>query len=349
MEKVRWGVIGAGGIADRRTIPGMLKSRFAELVAVMSWPKEDADRVAQKYGVKAYYTVEELLADPKIDAVYIATPVYLHKTHAVAAAEAGKHFLLEKPLARTAAEAEEIVQAVRKAGVKATEGYMMKFHPLHKRAKELIEEGKLGKPVLGRAQLTTWYPDIPGAWRQDPEKGGGGALIDMATHCYDLLSWLMGSRIVQVYAIANTQTFRYPVDDSSTTLLLFENGAHGVVDSFFNIPDAAVKNRLEVYGDRGSIMSEGTIGQSGAGEMVACLMKEVGGYDALQERRPEDFPAEKREAEPADMYTLEVDYLSECILEDKKPEINTLESGLEIMRVVDAAYESARTGRAVKV
>jgi len=349
MEKVRWGVIGAGGIADRRTIPGMLKSRLSELVAVVSRTNESTDTVAEKYNVKAYYTVEDLLADPGIDAVYIATPVYLHKEQAVAAAKAGKHFLLEKPLARTASEAEEVVRAAREAGVKATEGYMMKFHPLHRRAKELIEEGKLGKPVLGRAQLTTWYPEIPGAWRQDPEKGGGGALIDMATHCYDLLRWLIGSRIVQVYAIANTQTFKYPVDDSSTTLLLFEDGAHGVVDSFFNIPDPAVKNRLEVYGDRGSITSEGTIGQSGAGNMVACLMKEVGGYDAQQERRPEDFPAEEIKAEPADMYTLEVDYLSECILEDREPEVNTLEDGLEIMRVVDAAYESARTGRAVGI
>jgi len=349
MEKVRWGVIGAGGIADRRTIPGMQKARFAELVAVMSRTRESTDRVAEKYRVpKRYYSEEDLLADPEVEAVYIATPVYLHRPQTVAAAQAGKHILLEKPLARNASEAEEIVQAVRDIGVKAIEGYMMKFHPLHKRAKELIEEGRLGRPVLGRTQLSCWYPDIPGTWRQDPEQGGGGSLIDMATHCYDLLRWFLG-RIVQVAAFVNTQIFQYPVEDSATTLLLFEGGAHGMVDTFFNIPDAAGKDRLELYGDRGSLLAEGTIGQTGGGEMTAYLSKEVRPYDPLQDKAPPDLLVEPVQAEPADLYAAEVDYLSQCILEDREPEINTLEDGLGIIRVVEAAYESARTGRAVEV
>lgn len=347
MGTVQWGVIGAGGIADRRTIPGMMGAKNMTLIAVMDISKEATDRVAAQYGVaKKYYTVEDLLNDGDVDAVYIATPAYLHHDQAMAAANAGKHILLEKPLALTSKDGEEIVATCRRRGVKLTEGYMMKFHALHQRAKEIVEKELLGNLVMGRAQLSCWYPDIPGAWRQDPALGGGGALIDMATHCYDLLRLYMG-KITEVFAFTNTQTFRYPVEDSSTTLLRFESGAHGVVDCFFNVPDAAGQDRLELYGNKGSVLAEGTIGQTGGGHMVAYLSSDAKAYDPQQSKTSLDVKVQEIAAKEVNPYTAEVEYLSDCILKDVEPTMNTGEEGLEIVRIVEAAYESGQTGKVV--
>lgn len=341
---VHWGVIGCGGIADRRTIPGLMQASNARLVAVMDQVPEVTRRVQQKYGVpRAYDTVEALLADPEVEAVYIATPVHRHHEQVLAAASAGKHVLVEKPLALTTAQGREMVAACQAAGVYATEGYMMKFHALHRRAKEIIESGVLGKVVLLRAQLSCWYPDMPGAWRQVPELGGGGALMDMATHLYDLLRWFAGE-VVEVSALTDTLVFGYAVEDASSTLLRFASGAHGYVDAFFCVPDASVLNRLEVNGSRGSLLAEGTIGQGSEGTMVAYLEPGDRGYDAQQAREAAAVAPQPVTAEPVNPYTAEVEYLSRCIETRQPPELNTLEEGVRTLAIAEAAYRSARTG-----
>lgn len=342
---VNWGVIGCGGIADRRTIPGMMQAKNARLVAVMDVVPEATRRVQEKYACpKSYDTAEALLADPEIQAVYIATPVYLHKDQVIAAARAGKHILVEKPLALNTAQGREMIEAVKAAGVYATEGYMMKFHSLHRRAKEIIDSGTLGKIVLMRAQLSCWYPEIPGAWRQDPALGGGGALMDMATHLYDLMRWFVGE-VQEVTALVDTLVFNYKSDDASSTLLKFKSGAHGFVDAFFCVPDASVLSRLEIYGSRGSILAEGTIGQGSGGTMMAYVEERERGYDAQQAREAADVKPKPITADPVNPYTAEIEYLSRCIEEKQPPEMNSLEEGLRTLAVAEAAYRSARTGQ----
>jgi predicted dehydrogenase len=347
-EKIGWGVIGAGGIADRKTIPGMLEAKNAELVAVMSMPDADTDALAKKYGVRGYYTERELLADPSVDAVYLATPVYLHHTQAIMAAEAGKHLLIEKPMAIGVPEGQAVVDACRKAGVKACEGYMMRFHTLNLKAKEMVDAGLIGNVVMGRAQLSCWYPDMPGAWRQDPKLGGGGTLMDLASHCYDLLEMYIGP-IQSAMALVNTQTFQYSVEDSSTTLLEFESGAHGIADCFFNVPDGSALSRLELYGNKGSILLEGTIGQAPGGRMIAYLSDDAKEYDPMQNAASLEVEGREITVEPKDMYTAELEHLSDCILNDREPQINRLEHGLGILRTVMAAYESGRTGKKIRL
>jgi predicted dehydrogenase len=326
----------------------MMEAKNVELAAVMDVDADAVERVAKKYGVaKKYRVMEHLLADSDIQAVYIATPVHVHRDQVVAAAQAGKHVLVEKPLALTVPLAEDVVAAGREHNVKITEGYMMKFQRLHQKARSMVEEGAIGKVVFARAQLSCWYPDIPGAWRQVPQLGGGGALMDMATHCYDLLGWIIGSEIKEVFAFADTQTFKYPVDDSSTSLLKFEQGAHGVVDCFFNVPDAAGQDRLELYGTKGSIQAEGTIGQVAGGKMVAYLSDEAKGYDAEQSKSSLEVTVRQVTSEPKNMYASEVEYLSECIEQGRDPELNTAEAGVKVLRAAVAAYESARTGRRI--
>jgi len=349
MKKVKWGVIGAGGIAYRRTIPGMMEAKKAELVAVMDVNKKACRQVAKEFDVPGcYFDAAAILEDPRVEAVYIATPVYLHAEHVCMAAAAGKHILCEKPLAMTLAEARKVARVVRKAGIRFSEGYMMRFNTLHQKAKKMIDDGLIGDVVMGRAQLSCWYPDMRGAWRQVPELGGGGALIDMACHCYDLLRMFMGE-ITEVVAFTDTLTFRYPVEDSATTLLRCGRGAHGVVDTFFNVPDAAGQDRLEVYGNKGSIQAQGTIGQLPGGEMVAYLSPAAKDYDPKQDKLSLNVRVRKIKAKPVNTYGAEVDYLSTCILKDREPEINTLEDSLQLLKIIEAAYKSAKTGRAQKV
>lgn len=346
---VRWGIIGCGGIAKRRMLPAAGELKHSEFVAVMDADRSVTDEVAEISGAKAYYSESDLLADPDVRAVYIATPVFLHYEQVVQAAAAGKHILVEKPLALNVKQAEEMIAACRQAGVHLLEGYMMKYHALNLRARDMVARGDIGQVVSARAQLTCWYPEIPGAWRQNPDLGGGGALMDMATHCYDLLEFIIGSPIKETFALADTLTFGYAVDDSSTTMLKFENGAQATVEAFFNVPDAAGQARLEIYGNKGSIQGEGTIGQAPGGKLVAYLSDDSKGYDPQQSKESLDVAVREVDFEPVNMYAAEVDYLSRCIESGSAPALNTGEHGLHILKVAKAAYESSRTGCKVAV
>lgn len=347
MKKVKWGVIGAGGIADRRTIPGMMLAENAELVAVMEINMELAEKIRAKYNAKkAYDNAEDLLADPEIEAVYIASPVTNHKAQAIAAARAGKHVLVEKPVAFTSAEGEEVAKACRQNGVLAASGLMMRYHAYHQKMKELISKGKLGQIVSCRAQLTCWYPDIPGAWRQVKALSGGGAMVDMAVHCIDLIQYITGSKATKVAALAGTKTFNYEVDDSSSLLFETGNGAYCYVDANFNIPDAAAKCRLEIYGTRGSMLAEGTISQVEGGKLDVVISEDVGGYDAKQDRV--DVAPMDIKVQFGNMYTKEIESFSNSIL-NGTPVSVTLEDAIQVQKVIEAAYASAETNMFVRV
>jgi len=345
-SRVNFGVIGAGGIAYRKTIPGMLKARNCRLVAVMD--PLGVERVAGEFGVSRAYAKEaDLLADPELQAVYIASPVYCHAHEIIMAAEAGKHILCEKPLCLNLKQAKEAVAACRKHKVLLQEGYMMKFHGAHAKIKELIDAGRLGKIVSMRAQLSCWYPRIEGAWRQDPKLGGGGALIDMATHLYDLLEYFAGP-IRRVAALVGTLVQDYRSDDASTTLLEFKSGAHATIDCFYCIPDEASRTRLEVYGSHGAILTEGTIGQSKGGKMEGIFGLGAAGYDAAQDkdvvRRFQRIPF------PAiNPYTAECEYFADCILRARRPAINNAQNALHVLGVTERAYASARSRKMMTV
>jgi len=346
MEKVNFGVIGAGGIAYRKTIPGMLKAKNCKLAAVMDIA--DVEKIAGEFKVCRFYTSEtDLLDDPEVEAVYIASPAYLHLKHIKLAAARGKHILCEKPLTLGLQDARVAVNVCRKNRVFLQEGYMMKFHGAHRKIKEIIEKGELGKIVYMRAQLSCWYPPIEGAWRQNPKTGGGGALIDMATHLYDLLEFFAG-RIKRVAAITNSQVQSYKTEDSSTTLLEFQSGAHATVDCFFCIPDEATPTRLEIYGSRGAILTEGTIGQSVGGVMQGIFGVGESGYDAAQ-RKDVVRKYERINYDRINPYTAECEYFARCIIEKRPPDINDADNALHIIKITEKAYESYKDKRIVAV
>ena len=337
--------MGSGGIARRRTIPeGITKAENAELVAVYDADAEANAEVARTFGAPACVSEDDLLGSD-CDVVYIATPAKLHCAQVARAAEAGKHVLCEKPLGLTVAEAERIVSLCNDKGVKLGIGLMMRFHSQHQEALRLIREGKLGTPVLARAQLSCWYPAIVGAWRQNPEEGGGGSLMDMGGHCIDLLEMFFG-RIVEVYCATGNLVQDYASEDTAVALLTFENGTKGVVDNLFNVPDASSKNRLELYGSQGSILAEGTIGQGEAGRMTAFLQDAGGGYDAQQARDIGD--GEPIAPAAVNMYRAEVEAFAQAVLDDSEPPVGAA-IGLRSQQVLAACYESAAARRAVSV
>jgi predicted dehydrogenase len=347
---VRWGVIGAGGIAFRRTIPeGILKAPDAELVAVMDVAEDRAKEAFEKFGAKNYYlSEEELIKDESVDAVYIATPTFLHRKQVIMAAEHGKHVLCEKPMGMNLKECDDMIAACASNGVKLGLGYMMRFHVYNKKAKDMVAAGEIGEVSLARAQLTCWYPPIPGAWRQVEKLGGGGSFIDMGSHCIDLLEYILDSKVVKVSAFMDTLTHDYEVEDSAVVLLKFENGAHGVVDNNFNVPDQATKNVLEIYGSKGSIRSEGTIGQDSAGIMRCYIQEETTGYNAAQVRTVASGESIIDDLEPVNMYTSQIQSFNEAIEKDSRPMVDG-EGGKRNLAIVLAAYEAAKTGKTVNI
>lgn len=342
MTKVAWGVIGAGGIADRRTIPeGILPARNAKLAAVMDIDVNRAVSVARKYGVPGYSRVSDLLADEGIEAVYIATPTFRHKTQIVQSAKAGKHVLCEKPLTLTAKEAETAVKACDEAGVKLGIGFMMRYNVYHRKLRAMVQNGDLGTVVFARAQLTCWYPPIAGAWRQDPKLGGGGALMDLSVHCIDVLEFILGP-VREVTGYVESLVHPYPSDDANAVLLAFESGTIGFIDCAFNIPDDASENVLELQGTKGCIKARMTISQGPGGEVRHCLVKAAGGYDAAQRRSAASY--RPLSLKPRNTYRAEIEAFSHAILTDTEPPIDGA-VGLHSMRVVEAIRRADRTGK----
>ena len=343
--KLKWGVIGSGGIAGRRTIPeGIVKAQNAQLSSVFDINQQVNAEVAKEYGAEQAASINELL-DADVDTIYVATPAHVHAEQVRACAEAGKHVLCEKPLGMTVAEAEGMIELCRQRGIKLGCAFMMRFVAQHQKALRLIKEGRLGRPVYARAQLSCWYPPIEGAWRQDPTTGGGGALIDMGGHCIDLLEMFFG-RITRVSCFINNSVHSYKSEDSATAMLFFETGALATVDTFFCIPDNSSKNVLELYGSKGSILAEGTIGQGPAGRMMAFLEQDGKDYDAQQART--EAQAMTIEPEPVNTYQAEIEEFSQAILDDREPAISG-ELGLQSQKILTASYESARLGKVVDI
>ena len=341
MDKVKWGVIGCGGIANTRTIPGMLLAENATLVAVMDIDASLAEQVGKKYEVPFVCDSVDVILAQDIDAVYIATPVFCHKEQAIAAMRAGKHILIEKPVGLTVEEVKELRDIAQQENVKIGVGMMMRFHTYHQKMKEIIAAGKMGDIVSMRAQFTCWYPEIKGSWRQIKKLSGGGALIDLGVHAIDLLQYVSGLTASGICAMCDTQTFQYEVDDSASLLLKMNNGAHAYVDVNFNIPDEAVKSRLEIYGTKGSLIADDTLSQVEDGSARITLLEE-----ADQEQENSVVNSYFLESAKGNMYTKEIESFSYAVMNDTKPAVS-IEDAIVVQQITEAAYCSSETGRYV--
>ena len=337
MRTIRWTIIGAGGIADRRAIPAMLLDPQNEIVAVMDKNEQVVKAVAEKYGVAKYFTdEEEMLKTVACDAVYIATPVFAHFKQATMALEQGINVFMEKPIALSAEEGAAILETAKKAGKQLSIGYVMGNHNLHCTARNLVQSGKLGQVHSVRMQFTCWYPDIPGAWRQKKALGGGGCIMDLAVHCMELFHKITGDDIVECKTYFATSTFQYEVEDTAVILFKSKGGIIGHIDVNFNIPDNCATSKLEIYGTEGSIYAEGTLAQEETGKMK-YIYSPQGSYEAQQNRVV--TKAKTYYGKRGNIYTKQFKAFN-ALVSSGKPDYSNAEQALHIQKLCDEIYAS---------
>jgi len=336
MKKIRWAIIGAGGIADRRTIPAILKDDTNELVAIMDRVAVVAESVGKKYGVPYFSTEEEMLTSVDCDAVYIGTPVMCHYDQAMLSLKYGKHVFIEKPVALTKVQARELVDAFKAASKQITVGYMMKHHNLHEKAKELIKNDQIGQVNDIRAQFSCWYPDIEGAWRQKKALGGGGAIMDLGVHCIELIEYLLDDEIEEVKSLYSTRTFSYEVEDGGIVIFKTRGGVLGHIDVNFNLPDAASESKLELYGTKGYIQCRGTLGQEEKGTLCH-LYAPQGDYSAMQNRTVSEPVTYTGEG--ADLYLKQIRAFCDLLRADKTDYFYA-DRAVQVQEIVDRIYQN---------
>lgn len=335
MKNIRWAIIGAGGIADRRAIPALLLDPQNQIVAMMDRSAEVAKRIAEKYGVSRHFSdAEEMLKSVPCDAVYIATPVGTHYELATLALNCGVHVFMEKPITLHYAEGAALLEKAKQTGKQLSIGYMMGYHNLHQKARQLVQTGKLGQVHSVRMQFTCWYPDIPGAWRQKKALGGGGCIMDLAVHCMELFHRITGDEIEDCKSYYATSSFQYEVEDTAVILFKSKGGIIGHIDVNFNIPDNCAAGKLEIYGTEGSIYAEATLSQEEVGKLK-YIYSPQGSYEAQQNRMV--TKAKTYYGKRGNMYLKQFQAFN-ALIAGGKPDYANAEQALKIQKLCDDIY-----------
>jgi predicted dehydrogenase len=274
MRKVGWGLIGCGDIARRRVAPALRDLENCELTAVSRADAARAEGFAGEFGARRWHADwRELVADPEVEAVYVATPVHLHAEQAVAAAEAGKHVLCEKPMALSAAECARMNAAAEASGVRLGVAYYRRFYPVVERVKEILLSGEIGGAVVAQMNAFERFepgPEHPRRWLLDRRLSGGGPMFDFGCHRVEVLLNLFG-RVSEVKGLTGNVIFEREVEDTACALIRFERGTQAVL----SVTHAArePQDTLEVFGSEGSVradvLNEGRLRvRTSAGERV---------------------------------------------------------------------------------
>lgn len=254
MNKVRWGLIGCGDIAQKRVAPALRDLPELDFVAVSRARAELAAAFAQQFGAQKWYADwRALLSDSEIEAVYIATPVHLHAEQTIAAAEAGKHVLCEKPMALNVAECDRMIAACAANGVKLGVAYYRHFYPVVARVKALLAAGAIGQPILANINAFEWndmQSDNARYWFLTKAKSGGGPMMDFGCHRIEVLMNIFG-RINRVQAFTDNLLFDREVEDTSAAFFKFDNGVRATL----TVTHAAFESQdtLTIFGSSGSL------------------------------------------------------------------------------------------------
>ncbi|HEY4090102.1 MAG TPA: Gfo/Idh/MocA family oxidoreductase [Luteibacter sp.] len=257
MNRVRWGIIGCGAVTEVKSGPAFAKVPGSALVAVMRRDGDKARDYAQRHGVPRWYDdAGQLIADPGVDAVYIATPPSSHRDYALRAIAAGKPVYIEKPMAMNHRECLDIVEAGRAANVPVFVAYYRRALPRFTTIARLLREGVIGTPrfvnVVLHHPFEKVYQDpanLP--WRVQPELSGGGIFVDLASHTLDILDFLLGP-MVEVRGMARNQLGAYPAEDAVAMAFAFGNGMLGT--GLWNFGADRREDRVEIVGDRGRLV-----------------------------------------------------------------------------------------------
>jgi predicted dehydrogenase len=254
MDKVRWGIIGCGDVTEIKSGPALQKVEGSELIAVMRRDGAKAADYAKRHGVPRWYDdADRLIADPDVNAVYVATPPSTHADYCLRAAAAGKPVYVEKPMACTVEECQSMIDGCRAAGVKLFVAYYRRCQPRFLKVKELLAEGAIG--AVRAVSIFHCRPatagELSGAdWRADPAISGGGLLVDLASHTLDLLDHLLGSIDSATGAAVNLGG-RYNAEDTVAGHFRFNCGAVGAGTWCFTA--GVARDAVEILGERGAI------------------------------------------------------------------------------------------------
>ncbi|WP_199624580.1 Gfo/Idh/MocA family protein [Paenibacillus alkalitolerans] len=347
MSKLHIGIIGAGSISDVH-LDAYAKNQEAVIYAVCDLNEARAEVKAKKYGAEKVYTdYRKLLADPKIDAVSICTWNNSHAEISIAAVEAGKHVLVEKPLCKTVEEAERVQQAVRKSGKVLQVGFVRRYASNTNVLKRFIDAGDLGEIYYAKASCLRRLGN-PGGWFSDKERSGGGPLIDLGVHVIDLCWYLMGKPKVKsvsgntyrqlgnrsnienlsFYKAADYDASKNSVEDLANALIRFENGASLMVDVSFTLHAKKDEISVKVYGEKGGAEIEP--------ELFIVSEK----HDTILNVAPQvDHPS----FDFAGGFQNEIDFFVDSCF-GRKETLSPVEDGLEMMKILCGIYESAEKG-----
>jgi len=320
---IKVGLIGAGGIASAHIRGYQQHADRIGVTAVADAVEETAAERGEELGATPYTDYRELLAAEELDAVDICLPHHLHRDAIVAAAEAGKHVLCEKPLCLSANEAADVRKAVTKNGVTLMCAHNQLFMPAVAKAKELLDAGTIGTVYEVRT-TDSFYNDFDPAsmgWRASSSTSGGGELIDTGYHPTYLMLHLAGGLPVEATAMLSTHRLKFMEgEDSAQVLIRFDNGVVGQLVTSWAYQPAASTERFSAVGELGSLTSDGT----------------------TLSYRLRSGESETYDFEPVDTFVAEIGHFADSLLGQKRP-LHTEEEGIAVLGILLAAYEGARS------
>lgn len=258
MTNIKWGIIGAGDVCEVKSGPALMQIPNSSVVAVMRRNGAKAKDFAERHRIKRWYDdADQLLNDPEVNAIYIATPPNTHATYTVKAAKLGKAVYVEKPMARTAAECEVMINACRQYGVPLYVAYYRRAFPNILKIKSLLDSSTIGEVRMVKVELLqSSEPELITKntlnWRIHPEISGGGYFYDLASHQLDALDYIFGP-ISNVKGISRNQSQNYDAHDFTTGIFEFENGIIGSGTWGFNVSKASGKDVVTIIGSEGQI------------------------------------------------------------------------------------------------
>lgn len=336
-KKYQIGVVGAGAIAQALHIPGYAAAAHCELASIADPSPERLKEVRDK-GWKfrhEYGGYREMLKAEKLDVVSICTPNKFHAEVAIAALEAGADLLLEKPVAMSMKEARALARAAEKSGRRIMVGFSHRFNGMNIAAKSAIKAGKIGAPYMIRARFAHMGPLAGWAksdWFFRPTLAGGGALMDMAVHAFDIVQWLVGPA-TSIYAQTATLRHKIPLDDNVVAVLEFGKRCLGYIECGWTSPAGFVG--IEIMGDKGAIRCD-----YAAGKAILTAQKNTAAGTGSSEA--------VELAVGTNAWSDEMKYFTE-MLATKKGFVPGLDAGIATQRLIEGAYKSAKTGRKVNL
>ena len=324
-----WGIIGLGRIAGSQIAPAITAAGNSTLVSVVSRDRARAEEFARTHGAAtALDDYAKMLADPAVDAVYIATPNALHADQVIAAAQAGKHVLCDKPLAVTVEDARRCVQECRLAGVRLGITFQTRFHDGLADAAKLVRDGGIGKVIVAEVTMSAGR-NLPRGWRTDPELAGLGTINNIGVHAFDLLRYLLGSEVTEVAALTDSEP-GYRIDTTALVLLRFANGTIAYVNANQATPHA--RDDIVLYGSEGRMLGVNLSrpGRDGTLSFIIAAGERV-------------LPASSHDA-----YRRVIDAFAEAVLADRDPSPSGAD-GLRSVELTTAIAAAIRDRRVVSL